>query len=455
MDRLDEKVLMTADSQRSRKFAIIGAGAAGICCAKYLIENGFDDVTIFEIGSQIGGLWCYQNDNKRSAAYKTLHINTARSMTSFSDVKFDDSVQLFPDHRDMHHYLVSYAKRFDLVRRIRFNTKVVDVQPAVGYSPHAPQWDVKLENGEISTFDRVIVASGHLSDPLHVPEFKDAFTGEYLHSHEYREPEPFVGKKICVVGVGNSACDIASDVCMTSPKTVMVARSGVMIAPKLIFGRPFTDVTLKLYKKWIPDRLRRRIIEGLIYLFHGRMTDLGFKPLTKRAHPTTSAVVVQHIAYRRIIVKQGIERIDGKRIVFHDGASDEFDVMIAATGYLIDLPFIPKSVVPVTDNSVDLYKRICPPGWRGLYFIGLLNSTSNSLPEIFEYQSRWVCALESGEAQLPSIEAMKADIEAKKSFIKKYYKESPRHTIEEETLFYLDDLNKLTPRRKSRAKATV
>lgn len=455
MDRLDEKFLISAEGQRSRRFAVIGAGAAGICCAKYLIENGFEDVTIFEIGSQIGGLWCYQNDNKRSAAYKTLHINTARSMTSFSDVSFDDSVQLFPDHWDMHKYLVSYAKRFDLVRRIRFNSRVVDVQPAPGYSRDAPQWIVKLETGETMNFDRVIVASGHLSEPLHVPEFKNSFKGEYLHSHQYREPEPFAGKKVCVVGVGNSACDIASDVCMTSPKTVMVARSGVMIAPKLIFGRPFTDVTLKLYKTWIPDRLRRRIIEGLVYLFHGKMTDLGFKPLTKRAHPTTSAVVVQHIAYRRIIVKQGIERIEGKRIFFNDGTSDEFDVMIAATGYLIDLPFIPEKVVPVKDNSVDLYKRICPPDWRGLYFIGLLNSTSNSLPEVFEYQSRWVCALESGEAQLPSVEAMKADIEAKKTFIKTHYKESPRHTIEEETLFYLDDLNKRTPRRMRRAKAAA
>lgn len=434
---------------------MIGAGCAGLCSAKYLLENGFTDVTIFEIGTQIGGLWCYENDSARSAAYKTLHINTARNVTNFSDFKFDDSVQVFPDHRDMHRYLVAYAARFDLARRIRFNSRVVEVRPSANYRPDGPQWEVRLENGEVTLFDRVLVASGHLSVPLHVSELRDRFTGDYVHSHYYREPEPYIGKRICVVGVGNSACDITSDVCVTSPKTVMVARSGVMIGPKLICGRPFTDVTMRLYKKWIPDRLRRRIIASLINLVHGRMTDLGFKPLTQRAHPTTSAVLVQHIAYRRVIVKQGIERIEGRRIHFSDGTCDEFDVLIAATGYLIDLPFIPPEIVPVEDNSVDLYKRVCPPGWNGLYFVGLVNSSAHPLNWIFEHQARWVCAIEKGAASLPSVEEMRADIEAKKRFIRKHYKESPRHTIEEESMAYLHDLQSLAARGHRRMKAAA
>ncbi|MGE0153510.1 MAG: flavin-containing monooxygenase [Reyranellaceae bacterium] len=433
-------------SRPRRRFAVIGAGAAGLCAAKYLLENGFDDVTVFEIGTQIGGLWCYRNDSRRSAAYRTLHINTARNVTCFSDFQFDASVQLFPDHWDMHRYLVAYADRFDVTRRIRFNSRVVGVRPGPRYAAADPQWEVELEDGTVETFDRVLVASGHLSVPLHVPELRDKFGGQYLHSHDYREPEPFVGKRICIVGVGNSACDIASDVCVTSPRTVMVARSGVMIAPKLIFGRPFTDLTMKLYRRWIPDWLRRKLISFLVYLVHGRMTDLGFRPLTRRAHPTTSAVLIQHIAYRRVTVKQGIQRIDGKRIHFSDGTDEEFDVMIAATGYLIDLPFIPPSIVPVEDNAVDLYKRVCAPGWNGLYFVGLLNSTANSLNQIFEYQSRWICALEKGEATLPPVEEMRADIVAKKEYIKRYFNESPRHTIEEESFFYLIDLDRRTPK---------
>ena len=424
----------------SRRFAVIGAGAAGLCAAKYLVQSGFDDVTIFEIGTQIGGLWKYRNDNGRSAAYRTLHINTAKYVTRFSDFPFDDAVQMFPDHRDMHAYLVSYAEHFDLVRRIRFRSRVLQVRPMAPFDSADQRWEVEIEGGVRETFDRVIVASGHLSVPMHVPEYRDAFEGEYLHSHDYREPEPFAGKRICIVGVGNSACDIASDVCSTSPLTVMVARSGVMIGPKLIFGRPFTDVTFRLYKNWIPDWLRRRTIAFLVRMIQGRMTDLGFKPLTERAHPTTSAVVVQHIAYRRIVVKQGIERIEGRRIVFTDGTSEAFDTMIAATGYLIDLPFVPPEVARVEDNRVDLYKRMCAPGWNGLYFVGLLNSTSHALNDIFEQQSKWICAVEHGEVVLPDVAGMRADIEAKKQYIRRHFRDSPRHTIEEESLRYLTEL---------------
>ncbi|MGE0852706.1 MAG: flavin-containing monooxygenase [Hyphomicrobiaceae bacterium] len=429
--------LFKMDKQRT--FAVIGAGAAGLCVAKYLLEAGFTNVTIFEIGTQIGGLWCYENDNQRSSCYKTLHINTARNLTNFSDFPFPKEVQMFPDHWDMHKYLVDYAKHFKLVDRIRFRSRVTDVRIAPDYQPSAPRWEVELEGGSVETFDRVIVASGHLSVPLDVPEYKDSFTGEYLHSHYYREPANHIGKRVCVIGVGNSACDIASDVCVTAEKTVLVARSGVMIGPKLLLGIPFTDLSMKIHKPWFPDWLRRKVMSFLIYISHGRMTDLGFKPLTRRAHPTTNATVVTHIAYKRIAVKQGIERIEGKRIFFVDGSSDEFDVVIAATGYLIDLPFILPEIVPLKDNAIDLYKRIVPPGWYGLYFMGFFNTTT-ALNLIFEYQARWIAALETGKTRLPSKAQMTEATERKRQWIADFYKDSPRHTIEEEHVVYLPEL---------------
>ncbi|SFU26566.1 flavin-containing monooxygenase [Paraburkholderia aspalathi] len=445
------RVSALAPDSKTRRFAVIGAGAAGLCCAKNLIQAGFEDVTIFEIGSQIGGVWCYRNDNERSSAYRTLHINSAKNLTNFSDFPFREDVQMFPDHRDMHKYLVDYAAHFDLTRRIRFNTTIVDVRPAGCYRAEAPLWEVETEHGEITTFDRVMVASGHLSLPMHVNEFREKFSGTYIHSHYYREPEPFVGQRICVVGVGNSACDIASDVCVNSQRTVMVARSGVMIVPKLIFGRPFTDFTIKLERKWVPNWLRSRITSTLVRLFHGRMTDLGFKALAQRAHTTSSAVLVQHIVYDRINVKQGIERIEGNRIHFVDGSNDEFDVLIAATGYQIELPFISESIVPIKDNAVDLYQRIVPPGWDGLYFIGMLNTTT-SLPNAFEHQMRWILPFELGQATLPTVNEMHAAIEAKKDFIKRYYKASLRHTIEEPHLIYFRELRKSLKEAKHRAR---
>ena len=106
-----------------KSIGIIGAGAAGICGARHMLAQGFD-VTVYEIGSHIGGMWVYCNDNNRSSAYKTLHINTSRSVTRFSDLDFDADVQTFPDHWDMHRYLQRYAEHFDIMPRIRFNSPV-------------------------------------------------------------------------------------------------------------------------------------------------------------------------------------------------------------------------------------------------------------------------------------------------------------------------------------------
>ena len=310
-----------------KRVAVIGAGASGLCVSKYLIEAGFD-VTIFEIGTQIGGLWCFRNDNNRSSCYRTLHINTSRGVTHFHDFDFDPSVQPFPDHRDMHQYLVAYADHFGVTPRIRFKTRVTALRPAFTPGKEAPKWRVETEAGDTDLFDTVVVCTGHLTKPLHVPLFQNDFKGEYVHSHDYREPEAFVGKRICVVGVGNSGCDIVSDVCVTSPRCVLVARSGVLILPKLFLGLPFTDITNMLQKDWIPEWLRARLVRFMTWIVHGDMTKLGFKPLNARAHVTSNATVVNHIAYRRIVfgLAGDLESSSQKDVTIKTGTNDDGEI---------------------------------------------------------------------------------------------------------------------------------
>lgn len=423
---------------RSRRFAVIGAGAAGLAAAKHLVQVGFEDVTVFEIGTQIGGLWCFGNDNGRSSAYRTLHINTARNITRYSDFGFPPDVQTFPSHRDMHAYFEAFAERFDLKRHIRFRSRVRSVRPAPDHEAAAPRWIVETEDGAAQEFDRVLVASGHLSDPSHVEAFR-GFSGTYLHSHDYKEPEPFVGKRICVVGVGNSALDIAGDVCVNAKRTVLVARSGVTILPKLFAGVPFTDITFKLYRGWIPDWFRSRALRGLAYLVQGDLRRLGFRPVTARTHTLSNAVAVQHIAYNRIAVKHEIEGVEGRTLRFSDGTSEEFDVLIGATGYRLTLPFLDPGLVPVQDNEIDLYRRVVPPGWPGLYFVGFVNP-SGPLNLCFEYQARWICGIERGVVALPSDAAMREAIAKKRAHTRRTYKNTARHTIEEDHLVYFTEL---------------
>lgn len=434
-----------------KSVGIIGAGAAGICAAKHMMEDGCE-VTVYEKGSVVGGMWVYDNDNGEYTAYKTLHINTARDLTNFSDFRFEASVPPFPSHWDMARYLKAYAEHFGVTRRIKFKTTIKQLAPAPDYTDAKPRWRLETSTGEIIDHDCVIVASGHLTRPREVAMFRDGFKGEYLHSRKYKEPGAYVDKRVCVVGVGNSALDIASDLAMTSAKTVLVARSNALIIPKLAFGRPFWETIRHFYKPWVPAWVRTRALKALVHVIHGNMNDLGFPPASKRVHATSNANIVNHIKYRRVLVKQGIERIEGQRLHFTDGTSDEFDTLIAATGFKLDLDLLAPGIVDADPelNELDLYMRIVPPSRRGLYFAAFFNSDT-ALNWICEGQVRWLREIEMGRAALPSVADMKAEIAARKADVAAQFKDTPRHGIEVEHMPYFADLKRTLKEAQQRA----
>ena len=150
-----------------KKVAVIGAGAGGTCAAKYMIEAGFD-VTVYEAGSNIGGLWVYDNDNGRAQAYRHLSIISSRRYTRFSDFDFDTRTPRFPTHWDMHRYLDSYAQHFGVKKRTKFKTPVLNLQPLFEPGVEAPKWRITTKDGD-EDFDAVLIATGHLNEPSHVP----------------------------------------------------------------------------------------------------------------------------------------------------------------------------------------------------------------------------------------------------------------------------------------------
>jgi dimethylaniline monooxygenase (N-oxide forming) len=186
---------------------------------------------------------------------------------------------------------------------------------------------------------------------------------------------------------------------------------------------------------------------------HGNMADLGFAPSTKKVHATSNANIVNHIKYNRVTVKQGITAIDRKTVTFSDGSKEEFDTLICATGFELDLPFIKPEIVAAKNNTLDLYMRIVPPERRGLYFLGFFNSDS-ALNWITEGQIRWIREFELGRAVLPSGPEMLAEIAERKAAIHRQFKDTPRHGIEVEHMPYFRELRTTIKAAHLRAKST-
>ena len=213
------------------------------------------------------------NDSGRSSAYRTLHINTAKNVTNFSDFLFAEEVQRFPSHEDMYAYLKSYAEHFGVTEHIRFNSEVTELIPL--FEPGKQESEVADHHGRRRR--ACLRRRLRLHRP---PDQAGARAGvpERLHRHvhafhDYKEPESMVGKRICVVGIGNSAVDVASDICVNARRCVLVARSGVWIAPKMVFGVAFTDLTDWFMKPWMPAWLRKRLLVFLIWCVHGKPND--------------------------------------------------------------------------------------------------------------------------------------------------------------------------------------
>ena len=408
-----------------RKIAVIGAGAAGLCAAKHLLGKGMD-VVVFEIGSRIGGLWVYENDNGLSPAYLSLHVNSENKVTAYKDFPFPDNAPLYPDHREMALYLQAYTERFALRPHIRFRSKVVAVEPD---TPPSTGWTVRLADGTAAQFDAVVVASGHQGVPRH-PPFAQDFEGHYLHAHQYRVPEPFKGQHVLVVGVGNSACDIASDICTGTASTTMAARSPVLLMPRMFLGVPTARVLGRMEKPWMPWPLRRRLRELVARVSHGRMEQWGFVTPKTRTHPAGHHLLIGHFIWNRIRARPGVASVQGRRITFTDGSTQSFDTMIAATGYEVDLPFLGPDASPVRGRWLELYRHVVRPGYKGLYFLGFFNVSGGGNIRMMDDQAGWVAALEAGEVGLPADGDMLRVIRQDRETTVRLYPDSPRYALE-------------------------
>lgn len=406
----------------TKRFAVIGAGAGGLCVAKNLMLRGVD-VTVFEVGSHVGGLWVYDNDSGLSPAYRSLHINSEAKVSSYIDFPFRKDVPLYPDHREMSVYFREYADHFGLTPRIRFKSRVTAIEP------QGDGFRVALEGGAAERFDGVVVANGHQSIPRHPPGM-EAFSGEYIHAHAYRVPEPYSGKRVLVIGPGNSGVDIAADICSVTEHTALCARSPVLIMPRMMFGVPNSRILMKLERPWLPWRTRVWIRTALTRMFHGTMEQWGLRTPKTRTHPISHPTLISHMAWGRVVAKPGIRSIEGERVTFVDGTADRFDSIIAATGYDMSFPFLSAAIAPNRGMKLDLYNRVVHPKVPGLYFIGLFDASGGANIRMMDDQAEYIAAAVAGELKLPSAEEMTKAVQADHAWAAKHFPDSPRYGLE-------------------------
>ncbi|SEU47143.1 flavin-containing monooxygenase [Nonomuraea wenchangensis] len=384
----------------SCRVAVIGAGAAGLATTKALLDVGLDVVT-YEKGDRPGGLWARDNSSGLSPAYASLHLNTSKGRTEFADFPMPAEWPDYPSADHVAGYLADYAKTFGLTPHLRFGSTVTRVErEGTGLLP----WVVTTESGEAGRYDAVVVANGHNWDPrLPEPGYPGTFDGTQLHAHDYRTPEIFRDRRVLVVGMGNSAMDIAVDASNVARGPVLLsARHGVHIVPKYLFGRP-ADATGAAMAA-LPWRVRQRVAETLLRLAVGTPQSYGLPAPSGglfQNHPTISDTILHRLTHGEVTARPGIERLDGDRVVFVGGTSDPVDVIVWATGYRVTIPFLSSRWVGDDAERLPLYQRVFHLQDPSLAFVGLMQSTGAALP-VVEAQAKLVAAHLSGRYALPT-----------------------------------------------------
>ena len=357
-------------------YAIIGAGPSGLAGARNLDRRGIG-WTGFELGRDVGGLW--NIDNPRSTVYESAHLISSRTTTQFTEFPMRDDVADYPSHRELRAYFSDFADEHGLRAGFRFDTEVVRVEPV------GDAWEVTSRGPDGTTTERfagVVLANGTLSEP-NVPAFRGEFSGEVMHTSAYKNATVFAGKRVLVVGAGNSGCDIAVDAVHHAASVDMSVRRGYYFVPKYLFGRPVDTLN---QGRPLPARIKQAIDRRVLRAFTGDPARFGFpEPDHKiyESHPIVNSLILHHLGHGDVRVRKDIDHFDGPTVHFADGSSDDYDLVVLATGYRLHYPFIDREHLGWSGMSPDLFLNIFPrkpsgehaAALRRLFVLGMIEAS--------------------------------------------------------------------------------
>lgn len=357
------------------QFCIIGAGPAGLAIARALREKGiaYDHV---ERNRGVGGIWDIEAPG--TPMYDSAHFISSRTVSGFSGFPMPESYPDYPGHRQILAYLRDFSDAHGLTDPIRFGVSVTSLAKT------DDGWSVGFDDGTWRTYRGVIVCTGAQWTP-NEPTV-EGFTGEVRHSITYRSPDEFRGRRVLVVGAGNSGCDIACDAATAAQAASISMRRGYWFIPKHVFGLPSDIVGGK--GSFLPKRVERAVLQPLLRLLVGDLTRIGLqKPDHKlfETHPILNDQLLHHIRHGDVTPRTGIRHAEGEKVTFTDGTSDRFDLILLATGFRHAVPFA-QEWFGDPQHPDELYLNTFSRRHEGLYAVGFIETNSGAY-HLFDRQA--------------------------------------------------------------------
>jgi indole-3-pyruvate monooxygenase len=375
-------------TERTTPTVVIGAGPAGLAVAACLARLG-ESFTLLERSDQVGVSWHNH--------YTRLHLHTDKRLSALPYLPFPKDAPQYPSRQQVIDYLKAYASRWGL--QPRFGQEVVSIRQRAG------QWHTQTQDA-LFVSNHVVVATGYNRVP-YVPTWpgQSGFQGELIHSSLYTNGEPYRGRRVLVVGFGNSGGEIAIDLWEHGAQPALAVRGPVVVIPRDLLGIPILAIAIALRR--LPPRAADAMTAPILRLAFGDLARLGlrqaaegpFSLIERRGRiPLIDVGTIGLMRQGKIASRPGVSSFSASSVLFTDGATEPFDAVVLATGYRPELGAFLEPAAGLMDARGVPVGSGRESAQAGLYFCGYYVAPTGMLREI-GIEARQIAGAIAGSAR--------------------------------------------------------